>query len=141
MPDTACVSLTLPAKIDALTPCIEFIAARASEAGFPPARVAEIELVVEEVVANICRYGYGDMPGNVEIRCQRFDSGLLLLEFIDAGRPFDILALPSPDLTADLDHRDVGGLGVPLVRALVDQANYSREGDRNILRLTVRATR
>lgn len=141
MPATACMSLTIPAKIDALASCIEFVAARAGEAGFPPARVREIELVVEEVVANICRYGYGDEPGNVELRCQRFHSGQLLLEFVDAGRPFDILALPAPDLTAGLDQRDVGGLGVPLVRALVDQVSYSREGDRNILRLTVRATR
>jgi anti-sigma regulatory factor (Ser/Thr protein kinase) len=64
-----------------------------------------------------------------------------MLEFIDCGRPFDILAAPPPDLTVDLDQREPGGLGVPLIRAMVDEASYKREANRNILRLIVRAER
>ena len=100
----------------------------------------EIELVVEEIVANICRYSYGDRSGSVELSCERLDGAKLALEFIDYGRPFNILALPTPDLSVDLDQRDVGGIGVPMLRALIDQATYRREDPRNILCVIVHAT-
>jgi serine/threonine-protein kinase RsbW len=130
--------LTTP-TIDAVERCTQFAAAQAHEAGFSLARVREIELMVEEVVANICRHSYGDHPGNVELSCERLDGANLALEFIDYGRPFDILALPMPDLAVDLDHRDLGGIGVPMFRALVNHATYRREDVRNILRVIVHA--
>ncbi len=141
MPAAESASLIVPARIDALSQCTEFVTARAVEAGFTPSRLCEIELVVEEVVTNICRHGYDDQPGQMELRCRPVDTQRLLLEFIDGGRPFDILAAPAPDLTVDLDQREPGGLGVPLIRAMVDEASYKREGNRNILRLIVRAER
>ena len=125
--------------IDAVARCTEFAAAQAQEAGFSLARVREIELLVEEVVTNICRHSYGDQLGSVEIRCRRIDGLKMVLEFVDYGRPCDILALPAPDLSVDLDQRDVGGLGVPMVRALADQATYRREDARNILSVIVQA--
>ncbi|MGN6716095.1 MAG: ATP-binding protein [Candidatus Binatia bacterium] len=131
--------LTTP-TIDAVERCTQFAAAQAHEAGFSLARVREIELMVEEVVANICRHSYGDHPGNVELSCERLDGANLALEFIDYGRPFDILALPMPDLAVDLDHRDLGGIGLPMFRALVNHATYRREDLRNILRVIVHAT-
>jgi anti-sigma regulatory factor (Ser/Thr protein kinase) len=101
--------------------------------------VHEIELAVEEIVANICRYSYDDRPGSVELCCRRLDGPKLALEFIDYGRPFDMLNLPPPDLSVDLDRRDVGGIGLPMLRALVDQATYRREDARNILCVIVHA--
>jgi serine/threonine-protein kinase RsbW len=125
--------------IDAVARCMEFGAAQARDAGFSLARVHEVELVVEEVVANICRYSYGDQLGSVELGCQKLDGPKLALEFIDYGRPFDILALPAPDLSVDLDQRDVGGVGVLMLRALIDEATYRREDARNILCVIVHA--
>lgn len=129
--------MTVP-TIDAVTHCTEFAAAQARDAGFSLARVREIELAVEEIVANICRYSYDDRLGSVELCC-RLDGPKLTLEFIDYGRPFDMLTLPAPDLSVDLDRRDVGGVGVPMLRALVDQATYRREDARNILCVIVHA--
>jgi serine/threonine-protein kinase RsbW len=138
---TACASIERIAvpTLDAVARCTEFAVTQAQEAGFSPARVHEIELVVEEVVANICRYSYGDQPGSVEVCCRRIDGPQMVFEFIDYGRPCDVLALPLPDLSVDLDQREVGGLGMPMLRVLVDQANYRREDARNILSVTVRA--
>jgi anti-sigma regulatory factor (Ser/Thr protein kinase) len=130
---------TVAPTIDAVAHCAEFATAKAQEAGFSRARVHEIELVVEEVVANICRYSYGDQLGDVELCCRRLDGQKLELEFVDYGRPFDILALPAPDLTVDIDQRDVGGIGVPMMRALVDQASYRRDSNRNALCLIFHA--
>jgi anti-sigma regulatory factor (Ser/Thr protein kinase) len=141
IPAREAASLTVPAKVEALSQCAEFVTAHAVEAGFAPARLAEIELVVEEVVTNICRHGYKDQAGQVELRCRRVDEQRLLLEFVDYGSPFDVLAQAPPVLTADLDRREPGGLGVPLIRAMADDVSYSREGNRNILRLIVRAER
>jgi serine/threonine-protein kinase RsbW len=126
--------------IDAVARCTEFAAAQARGAGFSLARVHEIELVVEEIVANICRYSYGDQLGSVELCCEQFDGGKLALEFVDYGRAFNILTLAAPDLSVDLDQRNVGGIGVPMLRALIDEASYRREDTRNVLYVIVHAT-
>ncbi|MGZ9220001.1 MAG: ATP-binding protein, partial [Candidatus Binatia bacterium] len=69
--------------IDAVAQCIEFASAQARQVGFAAARVDEVELVVEEVVANICHYSYGDRLGNVELVCRLIDGPILELEFVD----------------------------------------------------------
>jgi serine/threonine-protein kinase RsbW len=125
--------------LDAVAHCTEFAAAQARAAGFGVARVHEIELVVEEIVANICRYSYADQNGSVELCCERLDGETLALEFIDRGCAFNILAMPDPDLSGDIDQRDVGGVGVPVLRALMDQASYRRDRACNILRVIVHA--
>jgi anti-sigma regulatory factor (Ser/Thr protein kinase) len=63
------------------------------------------------------------------------------VEFIDSGKPFNLLTSPIPDLTVDVDERQVGGLGIPLICAMMDQVSYCREGNRNILRVTARLAR
>jgi len=96
----------------------------------------EIELAVEEALANICLYAYPNGSGEVEVRCTQDERRHLSIELIDAGIPFDMLARPAPDFTVDAAQRQIGGLGIPLIRALMDNATYHREGARNILRLT-----
>ena len=127
------------ATLDAVASCSAFAAAQAKEAGFSAARVHEIELVVEEVVANICRHSYSGGIGRVEICCRLGDGPKMVMEFIDEGPPYDVLAAPEPDLSLDLEQREVGGLGVPMLRALVDHASYRRENARNVLSLTIHA--
>ena len=61
-----------------------------------------------------------------------------MLEFRDQGPAFDPLSGPAPDLDAPLEQRPVGGLGLVLVRALVEDARYLREGPFNVLRLVKR---
>jgi anti-sigma regulatory factor (Ser/Thr protein kinase) len=99
--------------------------------------MAGIELAVEEALVNICHYAYRNKAGNVEVHCARDGVHRFRIELIDAGEPFNILTLPPPNLTANLDQRPIGGLGVMLIRSLVDHVVYRREGDRNILQLIV----
>jgi serine/threonine-protein kinase RsbW len=128
--------ITLPARLESLTRGLALVVQCAMAAGFPPQRVMEIELAVEEAFANICLYAYPDSSGEVEVRCTRDETRHFLIELIDSGIPFDGLARPAPDLTVDASQRQIGGLGIPLIRALMDNAAYHREGARNILRLT-----
>src|SRR5262245_46463496 len=98
----------------------------------------ELRLVAEEVLSNIAKYGFD--PGTVpaaELRFS-FSEDAALVEFRDEGRAFDPLAEPAPDLDAPLERRPLGGLGLPLVRALVEEARYAREGSTNVLRLVKR---
>ena len=64
--------------------------------------------------------------------------GRLRISFVDDGQPFDPLAFRGPDLEEAAEERGIGGLGIHIVRSLVDQARYRREDDRNHLHLVRR---
>jgi serine/threonine-protein kinase RsbW len=130
-------TITIPAQSAAVARGIAFVLECATAAGIPPARAAEIELALEEALVNICQYAYVDGPGTVEICCTRDAAPQFLIELVDTGPPFNILTLPPPDLTADVERRQVGGLGVLFIRTLMDHVTYRRDGNRNILQLAV----
>lgn len=134
-------TMTLPAQLTSVIVGIAFVAQRAMAEGLPPERVAELELVVEEALVNICHYAYRNQVSHMEMRCSRDGAQQFRIEIIDAGEPFNILMVPPPDLTAHLDQRPVGGLGVWLIRSLVDSVAYRREDNRNILELLVQLSR
>jgi anti-sigma regulatory factor (Ser/Thr protein kinase) len=131
-------AITLTARLDSLPRGLALVVECATAAGFPPQRVTEIELAVEEALANICLYAYPNSSGEVEVRCTQDETRHLLIELIDAGIPFDVLARPAPDVTVDAAQCQLGGWGIPLIRALMDNVTYHREGAQNILRLTAR---
>jgi anti-sigma regulatory factor (Ser/Thr protein kinase) len=112
-----------------------------SAADLPPAAAPAFELALEEVFMNVVMHGSpaGGVT-RVEVSLVLGDDGLTLtLE--DDGPPFDPLALPPPDVTSSLTERPVGGLGVFLVRRVMDAVSYQRVGARNQLRMLKRLTR
>ena len=132
--------LRLPARLESLAAFFDFIAVRCAESGFPLPRTKEIQLVVEEAVVNIVRHAYPHQPGDIELRWRSDASpGRAALDIEDTGVPFDARTLSAPDLTAGLDDRKVGGLGVFFIMNLVDEVDYRRDGERNILTLTLAA--
>jgi anti-sigma regulatory factor (Ser/Thr protein kinase) len=95
--------------------------------------VLDLRLVAEEILTNVAKYAHDD-GGPHEVRMRlALEAGAATLEFSDDGRPFDPLAAPPPDG----DARE-GGLGLPLVRALVDDAAYTRRDSWNVLTLRKR---
>jgi anti-sigma regulatory factor (Ser/Thr protein kinase) len=90
------------------------------------------------VLTNVAKYAFepGVAPA-VELRVS-FTDAAALLEFRDQGRAFDPLGEPPPDLDVPPEERVPGGLGLVLLRALVDEARYEREGSTNVLRLVKR---
>lgn len=123
-----------PASIEYLKELIEFVSVYAKNKGFSAKRIKDIELVAEESLVNIISYAYPGGVGEVEVICRTEDDSRLIIEILDEGIPFDILSLPSPDLTGDISDRQVGGVGVVLIRKMVDDASYLRAGGKNILR-------
>jgi anti-sigma regulatory factor (Ser/Thr protein kinase) len=102
--------------------------------GFSAERVGEIELAVEEAVTNVCKYAGEGRPAGLKVSCFE-DEATFAVEISDDGKAFDMTARADPDLTADVEDRPIGGLGIYLIKKVCDAVSYRREGERNILRL------
>jgi serine/threonine-protein kinase RsbW len=97
-----------------------------------------VNLALDEVVTNIVLHGFDDTANqNVEARLV-VKEGVITAEIEDGGREFNPLDAPTPDLTASLDERTLGGLGIHLVRSLMDKVEYRREGSKNVLTIRKR---
>jgi serine/threonine-protein kinase RsbW len=127
------------AQIAVIPETIAFVAGHAADWGLHPQRLSHLELAVEEAVANICDYAYEVPPGDFTVRI-RPESSSLVVEIVDDGVPFDPLDVAEPDLRAGVRDRPIGGLGILLVRRLMDEVSYRRDGDRNILTLVIKRT-
>lgn len=93
----------------------------------------ELRLVAEEVLTNFIKYAHAvNQEGVIALRLTASTESVRL-EFRDEGAPFNPLDAPLPDLTSRPEERGTGGLGVLLVKSLVDDATYVREGSVNIL--------
>lgn len=96
-------------------------------------------LALEEVLTNIISYGF-PAGGRHDIAVQvAWREGALQATVSDDGVPFDPLAQAPPDLGAPVEQRQLGGLGIHLLRALTDAIDYRRDGGRNVLRFRLRA--
>lgn len=131
------VSCRMPATLDYLPAFQACITTRTRLLGFPPERVGDIELALEEVLVNIINYAYPEAVGDIEIQCHGVGASFLI-EVIDSGVPFDVTQLAAPQLGEDLAEREIGGLGVYLVKQLMDKVEYCRENGRNHLLLTMK---
>jgi serine/threonine-protein kinase RsbW len=128
--------ISAPATLEHLRRLVDTAADCARKQNLPTARVGDVELAVDEAVANVCRHAYGNDPGEVALSCAA-DEREFVVEITDRGRPFDLLSVPPPDLTQDVMEREPGGLGVFLIRKVMDRVEYRRENERNVLTLHV----
>ena len=130
------LTIALPAKLENLERMVKSVSDCARAEGFNQKRTSEIELAAEEALVNIIHYSYPEKPGEVEIICNG-DENWFIVELIDSGIAFDMTSLPDPDVDAGRDERKIGGLGVFLIKKMVDKVKYRRENDRNILDLII----
>ena len=122
------------AQLPALT---RFLKEFWSAAGLPPAESVKFELALEEVFINVVMHGSPAAGTQVEVTVILCDGGLTLM-VENEGPAFDPLLLPAPNVAASLEERKVGGLGVFLVRQMMDAISYQRVAARNQLRMTKR---
>lgn len=93
----------------------------------------EVRLVAEEVLTNFVKYAHAAADESVMALRLSASPESLRLEFRDEGVPFNPLEAPLQDLASQPDERGIGGLGILLIKTLVDDASYVREGDVNVL--------
>ena len=94
----------------------------------------KVLLALEEAFVNICHHAYDAGDGEIAITCTR-EHDAFVLAIADGGKPFDVLSLPDPDTTLGIEERPVGGLGLYLIRTLCSDVRYTRNENRNILRM------
>jgi anti-sigma regulatory factor (Ser/Thr protein kinase) len=98
-----------------------------------PELVYRVNLVLEEIITNVISYGYEDSSEHeISVRLSWKDPRIEI-EIKDDGRPFNPLEAPPPDMGKPLVERQIGGLGIHLVRKMMDESEYRRESDKNFL--------
>lgn len=129
---------TVPAEASQLAVLNQFLREFWTTSGLAPGRMPSFELALEEIFMNIVMYGSRPgIPPRVEVSLSlRPDAVTMTVE--DDGPQFDPLSLPPPDVTASLADRKAGGLGVFLVRNVMDTVSYERVAGRNQLRVLKR---
>jgi serine/threonine-protein kinase RsbW len=132
---TASADLTIPAILDEI-PIVSFELEQCMRSSdFSDEQILDLQLAVEEAITNIVLHGYAGTPGTLSICC-RAGPDEVIVEISDTAPAFDPLRVPEPDTAADLEDREVGGLGIFLIRKVTDSATYRYEKAKNILTLT-----
>ena len=118
-------SIILTAQFENLDRVREFVAESAEECGLEPAAVYAVQLAVDEAFTNIIEHAYGgESLERIECTCQMV-SGNLGVTLMDCGKPFDPSLVPEPNLTAELEEREVGGIGLYFIYQLMDDVQFS----------------
>jgi serine/threonine-protein kinase RsbW len=103
-------------------------------AGFTSEAILDTQLAVEEAITNVIVHGYQGPGGKIDISCQSRDNRVEV-RIIDASPRFDPRSIPEPDINAGVEERQIGGLGIYLIRQVMDAISYQYENGRNVLTL------
>jgi serine/threonine-protein kinase RsbW len=127
----------LPAALESLEAFRTLVTSYAREHGAAAGTLSAVELALEEALVNIASHAYPDAPGEAEVGC-RLDGDRLVIEILDWGAAFDPLTAPAPAPPGSVEEQPIGGLGIHLMRQVMDEVCYRREGDCNRLTLVKR---
>ena len=129
--------LEITAVVENLPKVIDFVEEQTAAFGCSPRVSAQIDVAVEEVFVNIAHYAYYPETGPAVIRVETVREPLqVILTFLDNGQPFDPLVRSEPDIEQPLTDRDPGGLGIFMVRQIMDDVSYEYRNGQNILTFT-----
>lgn len=131
------ISKIIPARMENVHEAMGFVTSFAQKFGLPPDRILAVEMSVEEALVNIINYAFPEGKGNFTISCINNSADMFIVEITDEGIPFDVLAKNDPDVTLGIEERQIGGLGIFLMKKLMDEVKYKRENGKNILTLMV----
>ncbi|MDR2362853.1 MAG: SpoIIE family protein phosphatase, partial [Spirochaetaceae bacterium] len=124
--------ITFPAVLDNLDRLLEWIEITLEDYSCPAKTGRQIAIVTEECFVNIVHYAYPGKTGEVILRAGRTGKALAL-QFEDGGIPFNPLEWPDPKIKGSIEERTIGGLGIYLVKTMMDHVTYQRLNDRNLL--------
>ena len=132
-------SVQFIAKFEFLDEIREFVGGIARAGGFGDRDVYNIQLAADEAASNIIEHAYeGVSNGVLEISCG-VKGNVITIILVDHGESFDPSEIPTPDLKADLSERKIGGLGIFLMRKLMDEVHYEiKPNKNNVLTMTKR---
>ncbi len=127
--------LTVNAVLENMPKVTEFVDEQLEAFGCPPRAQAQIDIAVDELFGNIVRYAYQPGMGPATVRVEVTGEPAVILTFIDNGVPYDPLKKADPDTTLSAEERQVGGLGIFMVKKSMDEIAYEYQDGQNILRI------
>ena len=126
--------LTVDALVSNLDQVLAFVDGQLETMDCSMKAQMQIDVAVEEIYVNIANYAYAPETGKAYISVQPDpDNASVTIEFRDNGIPFDPLAKADPDVTLSAEERNIGGLGIYMVKKSMDALEYSRKDGQNIL--------
>ncbi|MBI5946268.1 MAG: ATP-binding protein [Chloroflexi bacterium] len=131
--------ITFPARFDFLDEIRDLVAKTAREGGFTDKAIYSLQLAADEAASNIIEHAYeGVTDASLDISCD-MQGDTIVITMHDTGKSFDPAKVKKPNLKADLSDRQIGGLGVYLMRKLMDDVFYeSNSTTGNLLTMTKR---
>ena len=127
-------AITVEAIIENLHEVIAFVDEHLMRWGCPVKYIGTIQLAVEKIFANIAHYAYGDGEGTATISIRHFGKDIEIM-FTDSGIPYNPLEHEDPDITLDADEREIGGLGIYIVKQSMNSVSYEYIDENNVLKI------
>ncbi|MEG1682794.1 MAG: ATP-binding protein [Oscillospiraceae bacterium] len=126
--------LTVPATLEELSTVQTFVEGELEAHACAMKTIMQISIAVEEIYVNIAHYAYHPEVGEAAVRCEIGGEPLqITIQFLDRGKPFNPLAKTDADITLSAEERNIGGLGILMVKKSMDRVDYSYEDGKNIL--------
>jgi len=126
--------LIVEASIESLEEVMDFINNELERKTCSSELLGNIILAVEEIFVNIASYAYQSPGGRATVSIAAGEEAVIRFE--DTGKPYNPLDHPDPDVTKPLMERDIGGLGIFLVKTIMDKVDYMRIDNKNVLVMT-----
>lgn len=126
--------LTIAATVENIETVTEFVNAQLEALDCPMKAQMQIDIAIDELFGNIAHYAYNPDVGSATVQVEVTEDPLaVIITFIDGGIPYDPLAAADPDITLSAEERQIGGLGIYMVKKSMDEITYEYKDGKNIL--------
>ena len=126
--------LTVEAKTTNIEAVTDFVNEQLEALDCPMKAQMQIDIAIDELFGNIAHYAYNPEIGKATVRVEVIEDPLAVtITFIDNGVPYDPLAKADPDTTLSAEEREIGGLGIYMVKKSMDEITYEYKDGQNIL--------
>ena len=126
--------LTIAATVENIEAVTDFVNQQLEELACPMKAQMQINIAIDELFSNIAHYSYNPEIGQATVRVEVMENPLAVsITFIDNGVPYDPLSKEDPDLTLSAEGRQIGGLGIYMVKKSMDEITYEYKDGQNIL--------
>ncbi len=128
--------LTIDARVENIDIVTDFVNAELEALDCPMKAQMQIDVAIDELFGNISNYAYNSEVGPATVRVEVTEAPLaVVITFIDGGVPYDPLAKADPNVTLSAEEREIGGLGIFLVKKTMDDIAYEYKDGKNILKI------
>ena len=126
--------LNIAATVENIEVVTDFVNEQLEALGCPMKAQMQIDIAIDELFGNIAQYAYNPDVGSATVRVEVMDEPLsVIITFIDGGIPYDPLQAADPNTSLPMEEREMGGLGIYIVKKSMDEISYEYKDGKNIL--------